>query len=789
MYALKNKSLLSMAIAMAVSTSVHANDNTIEEVTVVAKPTSYANNVIEPAMLEQQSSVSSILSVIDNLPGISINEGDAFGGDDWSTTITMRGFSIDGNQQQLGMTVDGIPNGGSNYGGGAKANRYLESENLATVEVGQGTSDIKSASLEALGGTFNFVSKDPSLEKGTTFAYTSGSHDATRYYFKHETGTVFNNTQAYVSYSQTDTSRWIGSGSNGGKDNQHAELKFVSNFDDLTLTGRLSYDDVSETNYNSVSLEQFEQTTDWDQLTWNWTGVPHFDQMFAEGWGTLRENTLGYLKFEYAISPTSLLTVSPYYHKNSGRGDWIPPYLTTPVDENGEPTTEGGTNAGSYGFADSEGNPLAPNADCTQSLSWPWESGPGLNPACYDATATPVMSYRHTHYNKDRLGVTANYQATFGDHDIEAGFWYEQSERDESRDWHKVIDARIYHHFDSTPYWTQYKNTFDTDTFKWYLQDSINFGDLTLNIGAKQYLVELQKYDHFANERSDKVDSDSDVLFSGGVLYQLNNSTELFASYSENFSAIKDGVLERDSSTLTNIEPETADNIDFGVRYQADRLTLTATAYSVKFDNRITFIAPGSGTDGIDYTIGTNGSYVNVGGIDSNGLELAASYMLTPSWNVYSSYTNSSSEYSSDDPNAYDSQGVILRDESGNEVAPSFRKGDSIIDSSEDLFVVSTDYFSDGFRVGLSAKYTGERLGAWQDEDTRTRNKVDGYTVLDFNAGYSTDVDAGPFKAIDVSFVVYNVTDKSYLAGGTGNGATYYIGAPRTAAVTFTADF
>ena len=166
MYALKSKSILSMAIAMAVSTSAYANDETtIEEVTVVAKPTSYANNVIEPAMLEQQSTVSSVLSVIDNLPGISINEGDAFGGDDWSTTITMRGFSIDGNQQQLGMTVDGIPNGGSNYGGGAKANRYLDSENLATVEVGQGTSDIKSASLEALGGTFNFVSKAPSLEK------------------------------------------------------------------------------------------------------------------------------------------------------------------------------------------------------------------------------------------------------------------------------------------------------------------------------------------------------------------------------------------------------------------------------------------------------------------------------------------------------------------------------------------------------------------------------------------------------------------------------------------------
>ncbi|MGS0535831.1 TonB-dependent receptor domain-containing protein [Pseudoalteromonas sp. SaAl2] len=783
MRAFNKKTTLSLAIALAFSSNSFANDTEIEEVTVVAKPTSYANNVIEPSMLEQQSSVSSVLAVIDNLPGISINEGDAFGGDDWSTTITMRGFSIDGNQQQLGMTVDGIPNGGSNYGGGAKANRYLDSENLATVEVGQGTSDIASASLEALGGTFNFVSKDPSFDKSTTFAYTNGDHDASRYYFKHETGTIFDNTQAYVSYSQTDTSRWIGDGSNGGKDNQHAEAKFVSNFDALTVTGRLSYDDVSETNYNSVSLEQFAQTPDWDQLTWNWTGTPHFDQMFAEGWGTLRENTLGYVKFEYAITPSSLLTISPYYHKNSGRGDWIPPYLTTPVDDEGNPTTEGGTNAGSYGFADSDGNPLAPNENCTESLSWPWESGPGLNPACYDDSATPVMSYRHTHYDKNRLGLTADYSVTFGMHDIEAGIWYEQSERDESRDWHKVIDARVYHHFDSTPYWTQYKNTFDTDTFKWYIQDSMAFGDFTLNLGAKQYLVELQKYDHFNDITSDKVNSDSDVLFSAGVLYQLNSSTELFTSYSENFAAIKDGVLERDSSALTDIEPETAENIDFGIRYQADRLSLTATAYSIEFENRITFIAPGSDTSGIDYTIGTNGSYINVGGIESQGFELSASYMLTNEWNVYTSYTNNSSEYASDDPSSY-ANGELI-DGAG----PSFRAGDDVIDSPSDMFVLSTDYYSGDFRFGISAKYTGERLGAWTDEQTRARNEVDSYTVIDFNAGYFAEVNAGAFTSIDIAFAVTNVTDKQYLSGGTGNGSTYFIGAPRTAALTFTANF
>ncbi|MCF2900226.1 TonB-dependent receptor [Pseudoalteromonas sp. OFAV1] len=779
------KTKLSLVIATLLATSANANtNNEIEEITVVAKPTSYANNVIEPAMLEQQSSVSSVLAVIDNLPGISINEGDAFGGDDWSTTITMRGFSIDGNQQQLGMTIDGIPNGGSNYGGGAKANRYLDSENLATVEVGQGTSDIASASLEALGGTFNFVSVQPSTEQSTTFAYTTGDHNASRYFVKHETGTVFDNTQAYISYSQTDTSRWIGDGSNGGKDNQHIEAKFVSDFSDLTVSGRVSYDDVHEINYNSISISEFEQNPDWDRLTWNWTGVPHFDQMFAEGWGTLRENTLAYVKFDYALGATSNLSLSPYYHKNSGRGDWIPPYLTSPVDGDGNPTTIGGENAGSYGFTDSDGNPLAPAAGCTASLEWPWSSGPGLNPACYPDDAIPVMSYRHTHYKKDRLGMTGEYQVTLGNHDIEAGFWFEQTDRDESRDWHKVIDARVYHHFDQTPYWTQYKNTFETDTFKWYVQDSISLGDFTLNLGAKQYLVELQRYNHFEDEYSDKIDSDSDVLFSGGVLYQLSASTELFTSYSENFAAIKDGVLERDSSTLTEIEPETAENIDLGVRYSDDRLRLTATAYSIEFDNRITFIAPGSDTDGIDYTIGTNGSYINVGGIESTGVELSASYMLTDKWNLYTSYTYNNSEYQSNDPSAYNSEGELLEDASA-----SFKAGDEVIDSAQDLFVVSADYYSGDFRFGLSAKYTGERLGAWTDEQTRSRNEVDGYTLVDLNIGYNTSLDSGVFKSIDLAFVVNNLFDKSYLAGGTGNGSTYFIGAPRTAALTLTAQF
>lgn len=760
-----NLSLISLAVASALHGPAYANekvknsneDKVIEEVSVIGKKISRANNLVDPAMIQQQSTVSSVLAVMDNLPGISINEGDAFGGDDWSTSITMRGFSIDGNQQQLGMTIDGIPNGGSNYGGGAKANRYLDGENMLTVEVAQGASDVSSASLEALGGTFNFVSKAPAMQKQTTFAATQGDHDASRYFVKHELGEIYTNTYAYLSYSETSTNRWIGEGSNGGADRQHAELKFTSEIGKLYLTGRISYDDVAEDNYNSVSIEQFKQTPDWDQLTWNWTGVPHLDQMFAEGWSTLRENTLAYLKFDYTISSTSSLNITPYFHKNSGRGDWIPPYLVAAVDGNQQPTNEGGSIATTYGFVDQQGNPLTPAEGCTASYNWPWSSGPALHPSCYDDSAEPVMSYRHTHYGKNRVGFTANYDLSIGMHDLQAGIWFESNERDEHRDWHKVVDARIYHHFDDTPYWTQYKNTFNTDTIKWYIQDTININDFTLNIGAQQYLVEVEKYDHFANQVTGKVNSDSDTLFNAGTVYQLNEDIELFAGYSQNFSAIKDGVLERDSSTLTEIEPETAENIDFGVRYRNQGLNISATAYTIEFDNRITFISPGSDTSGIDYTIGTNGTYVNVGGIESQGFELSLGYQVNDNWHLYSSYTNNDSTYV------------------GN--APGFNSGDKVIDSVDDMFVISSEYYSGDLSFGASAKYTGDRGDA------------DAYTVVDMNANYHLSLSNGLFKSVDLALTINNLLDKRYLATGTGSGTSFFIGGPRTAAFTLTANF
>lgn len=763
----KASNLVATSVALALCGPTWAqevitkDEKVIEQISVIGKRVSHANNVVTLDAIERQAPNNSVLAAIKSIPGVIISEGDSFGGDDWSTTISMRGFSTNLNEQQLGMTVDAVPNGGSSYGGGAKANRYVDSENLATVEVAQGTSDISSASLEALGGNLNFLTKKLSDRQMTTFAYTNADHDATRYFVRHETGEIASDTYAMLSYSQTSNKRWIDEGSNAGAERQHFEAKVESTIGYLSVAARLSYDDVEEDNYNGVSIAQFNENPDSDRLTGDWTGTPYYDQNFAEGWSTLRENTLAYVKLDYVISDTSDIQFTPYYHENSGRGDWMPPYINAATDAQGnivDKDVSGGSTT-KYGFTDLAGNPLQPDENCTSQFG----GDSLLHPDCYQNDAIAVMSYRHTHYKKNRYGFTSNYNLQVDQHEIKTGLWFENSDRDEIRDWHHMLDASQGPSYNNTPYRVQYDRSYTTNTVRLYLQDNIDFGNLSVNAGVQQYFVDIDRVDNFIKQETGSINSDSDLLASIGTVYDFNDSLALFAGFSQNFSAIKDEILESGLADLTQIEPETADNIDLGLRYQTQDLNLSLTAYTIDFDNRITFIS--ANTPGAPDYDGENGTYRNDGGIESQGVELSATYHLSSNWSVLGSYTNNRSEYASTEISEADGT-------AGNKVAGA----------AEDVLALSANYFNGDLRFGTSMKYTSDRFG--NKENTDVLNNA---TIVDFNIGYAIPLSVGNLSEMDVSFVVNNVFDKDYLAGGIEG--SYFIGAPRTASLTFTANF
>lgn len=750
--------------------SAKTDDAVIEEMTVIGRSVSYANNAADEPMMKQQSAMTSVLAIIDNLPGVLINEGDTFGSDDWSTSISLRGFQVDLSQQQIGITIDGMANGNSNYGGGAKANRYIDTENLRTVDVSQGTADIASRSHEALGGTLNFTTINPGVEEKMVVSASAGNFEAQKYYVRYETGEIAPDTYAWVSMSSQSNTDWM----DGAAENkrEHLAAKFTSFLSGIGLTGYVSYDDVHEDNYQRIyGVEQFKQNPEWDQLTSDWSGVPYQDQAYRRGWSTTRENLFAYLEADFAIGEVEF-TSSVYYHDNSGRGDWLPPYLVD-VTDNGDGahselfsgnTVYGGSALGNIYFVNPDGQSLAPIEGCQSSLTFPYGGGGAeYDPSCHADNAIPVGSYRHTHYEKQRFGINGDFIWTtqIGDmsNTLRGGFWYEDYSREEYRDWHKIIDSATSYRFDHNPYWVQYKREFPVDTLMFYVEDEIDAGFARFRLGAKQFNVDVKKNDLFVSSNNLSVDSDSDTLLSAGFVVPLSvDGLELFGGYAENFAAIKDAVLERDDADISQIVPEKADNIDVGLRYSSPGLNASITYYSIEFDNRITFIS-NEEVDGIDFLESAAGGYINDGGVESDGIEASLDYQITDKWGLYVSYTSNDSTYTD------------------RAIA-----GNTVIGTPETMGVVSFDYLSGNYSAGLSTKYVGER---WLDQ--ANTSKVDSYVVSDLYIGTTLDYVGQGIESINIRLTLNNLFDESYA--GTVAPNAFWIGAPRTAAINASVTF
>ena len=770
--------------ALAVSSPALAQDAAADtpaggEIVVTGLATTYNNTAASEPMMLQQTPLTSPLSMVDNLPGVSVNEGDTFGFDDWSTTVAVRGFQTNLSEQQVGITIDGLPNGGSNYGGGSKANRYIDTMNIGTVEVSQGTADIGSLSNEALGGTLNFTTNDPTMDRRMRFSASLGQFEAQRFYARYDTGDL-GGIRAWVSATHQEATDWV----NGSAANRRDHFAFKFKTDGaVRLTGYAAYDDTLENNYDNVySAAQFEMAPHTDGLTAEWTGIPYIDQVYRKAWATLRQNGFGYLKAEAEPIEGLSINASIYGHKMGGRGDWAPPYIVNVTDDGaGNPESEltsgpveGGAPLGQLFFVDANGVALSPIPGCVSTLTFPYggTSNPSYDPSCYAPGAVAVQSYRHTHYRKERYGVTAdvNWEADLGaiENQLRGGIWYEDGSRTEWRDWHKIIDTRAGVDYANPAYWTQYNRKYPQSTFKWYLQEQVTLGPVKANFGIKQFSNKLKREDLFGQSSDASIDSTSKLLLSGGVQIEPMNGLQLFAGYAENFKALSDSILEQTSADFSNLEPETAENIEAGIRYNSRIFQASATYFHSKFDNRIIFVSTSTGA-GPDYLFEGSGGYFNAGGIDSDGFELLANVTPLPGVNLFGSYTHINATYrGTGDSNIDEEQGIT--------------PGNRVTGIPRDMFALSASWENGPFRAGLSGKYTGDRAvnlsNSWI---------ASGYFNADAFVGVRGEAISDMLKALDLSLVVNNLFDESYIGGISSDAA--WIGAPRTVVFTLTADF
>ncbi len=163
---------------------------------ISAPDTSKAKAVLTSENIERQNPGQTILDTINQIPGVSFQNNDAYGSS--GGTLNIRGFSAD----RISLTFDGIPlNDSGNYA--IYSNQQIDPELIEQVNVNLGTTDVDSPTASAVGGTVNLRTKRPDRDFGVMLSGSAGQYDFMRIFAKVETGDLnASGLRAWVSASR-----------------------------------------------------------------------------------------------------------------------------------------------------------------------------------------------------------------------------------------------------------------------------------------------------------------------------------------------------------------------------------------------------------------------------------------------------------------------------------------------------------------------------------------------------------------------------------------------------------
>jgi len=148
---------------------------------IAAPDTSKAKAVLTQENIQRQNPGQTILDTINQVPGVSFQNNDAYGSS--GGTLSIRGFSAD----RISLTFDGIPlNDSGNYA--IYSNQQIDPELIEQVNVNLGTTDVDSPTASAVGGTVNYRTKNPDRDFGVMLSGSAGQFDFMRMFAKVETG-------------------------------------------------------------------------------------------------------------------------------------------------------------------------------------------------------------------------------------------------------------------------------------------------------------------------------------------------------------------------------------------------------------------------------------------------------------------------------------------------------------------------------------------------------------------------------------------------------------------------
>jgi len=712
------------------------------------------------------------LKAIQTLPGVLYTTADPWGNNEQNAQLFVHGFS----QQQLGYTLDGVPLGDQQYGNwnGLSPQRAIISENLGSVTLASGAGSLSTASTSNLGGTITMQSADPSKQAGWMLEEVLGSSDTQRTFVRFDTGTFGDGNAVALSVLNQRARAWDFDGIQGGP---QVNLKWTNTSNSGKFTFFADYAKKIEPNEDSINVTTATQNTalpytrpflypDWAAgLSYlnPVTGAPpasagsNFSNYYS---AAQRRDFLTYLKYQWQIDDNSSWTNQFYLHNNRGAG-----LVAGPINQAGLPTLF---------------TPYYPGQDLKTVFG-----GSGY-------------ALRTTEYTIDRQGLISNAEWQIGNHEIGLGVWLEHSNASQYRNWYPVSVANAGSPYDmpTNPLITQYGFNSTVDIFQPYIQDQwkartdlILTGGLKLSYQKGSGVFPVQPLPGSTSGVSafgqGAIDTSLGVLPQFGAVWTLNKQDEVFANVQKNArqfivygaggSPWSLGSQAAFEYFKNNTSPESAWTYELGMRFNralnAGALTGVEgqiNVYHVDFSNRLLSISP---TSVVNALVGGAAIIQNVGGVTTDGLDLAVTLRFGQNFSFYNALSYNRSTYNDDYTN-------------GSSLVSTGGKNVPGLANWMDRFVASAKFGN--FEAQVTGDYIGERFATYTNDLS-----VGSSFQLGLQGSYRWDsLWDRRLRDAKISLNVMNLantTGVSSLAVGQASGSyAFYPIAPRQVFVNFT---
>ena len=708
--------------------------------------------------IQRTTAGSSPFIALRKLPGVNFQSADPFGTYEWSTRITLRGFS----QNQLGFTLDGVPLGDMSYGNtnGLHISRAIIADNIGTTRVSQGAGALGTASTSNLGGTIEFYSRAPQDKLGVAGNVTYGSSNTIRGYGTLDTGDL-GGFKAYISAAHIDADKWKGFGT---QRSTQVNAKLVADFSpSTTFTAFVNFSDRKENDYQDLSLGMIGRLGyDWDNVSTNWPLAVQLAFIGANRGETgvvAGPNTFG------TVYPAPILTVDDAYFDAAGlRRDWL---ASGRIDQQLGDAVKVGVQA-YYHTNKGQG-------------SWitPYRASPGGLP----------LSFRTTEYYMERIGVLGDLVAELGAHTVRVNLWYENNDFEQARRFYTIGTSQTAPStnaltYQTNPFFTQWNNAYNTRTFQYAIQDQWEVSDaFTVTAGFKGQSVKLEAtpINPVPGPLAlGEIKAEDMFLPQVGALYKLGGGNEFFASFTQNQRAFTAAATSgpfattasRFSAIRDKIRPETTDTYELGFRFGEGQLTGVIAGYLVNFQNRILAIPQGAAIEGNAPLLS------NVGDVRSIGAEIGIQWQPVESFTVTGSYAYNENTYRNDVVNQV---GTVVQAINGR----------TVVDSPESIANLELAYDDGQFYARGNANYTSQRFFTFSND-----RSVEGRVLVDALIGFRLQSDNRFLDGLAIEGTVTNLLDEEFVGTIGSNGfrfdgdnQTLLAGAPQQFFVTLRKDF